>query len=29
MIDLNGRKIEYVRISITDKCNLRCMYCMP
>ncbi len=24
-----GRKIEYMRISVTDKCNLRCRYCMP
>lgn len=24
-----GRKIEYMRISITDRCNLRCRYCMP
>ncbi len=24
-----GRKIEYVRLSVTDKCNLRCFYCMP
>ena len=23
------RKIEYVRIAITDRCNLRCFYCMP
>lgn len=29
MIDLQGRNIEYVRISITDRCNYRCMYCMP
>ena len=29
MIDLQGRSIEYVRVSITDKCNLRCLYCMP
>lgn len=29
MIDLQGRSIEYVRISITDRCNLRCLYCMP
>ena len=29
MIDLQGRKIEYVRVSITDRCNLRCLYCMP
>jgi len=24
-----GRKIDYLRISITDRCNLRCRYCMP
>jgi len=24
-----GRRIEYLRISVTDKCNLRCVYCMP
>lgn len=24
-----GRKIEYLRISITDRCNFRCLYCMP
>lgn len=24
-----GRKIDYMRISITDRCNLRCAYCMP
>lgn len=29
MHDLNGRTIDYVRLSITDKCNLRCVYCMP
>lgn len=29
MIDENGRKIEYLRISVTDRCNLRCIYCMP
>ncbi len=29
MIDGFGRSIEYLRISITDKCNLRCVYCMP
>ena len=29
MIDQFGRKIEYLRISVTDKCNLRCVYCMP
>ncbi len=29
MIDSYGRKIEYLRISVTDRCNLRCRYCMP
>ncbi len=29
MIDACGRSIDYVRISLTDRCNLRCVYCMP
>ncbi len=29
MKDSFGRKINYARISITDRCNLRCRYCMP
>src|SRR6056297_158677 len=29
MTDKFGRKIDYLRISITDLCNLRCIYCMP
>ena len=29
MIDGFGRKIEYLRISVTDRCNFRCHYCMP
>jgi cyclic pyranopterin phosphate synthase len=29
LIDPYGRQIEYVRLSVTDKCNLRCFYCMP
>lgn len=29
MKDQYGRKIDYLRISITDRCNLRCTYCMP
>lgn len=29
MTDGFGRRIEYLRISVTDKCNLRCVYCMP
>ena len=24
-----GRSIEYLRISVTDRCNFRCVYCMP
>lgn len=27
--DSFGRRIEYLRLSITDRCNLRCIYCMP
>ncbi|MBP1744375.1 MAG: moaA [Firmicutes bacterium] len=26
---MNGRKINYIRVSLTDRCNLRCIYCMP
>lgn len=29
MKDSYGRKIDYVRLSLTDRCNLRCAYCMP
>ncbi len=29
MFDTLGRNIDYLRISITDRCNLRCTYCMP
>ncbi len=29
MIDGYGRRIDYLRISVTDRCNLRCTYCMP
>jgi cyclic pyranopterin phosphate synthase len=29
MKDQFGRTIQYLRVSITDKCNLRCVYCMP
>ena len=29
LIDAHNRKISYLRISITDRCNLRCRYCMP
>jgi molybdenum cofactor biosynthesis protein A len=27
--DNHGRPIEYVRLAVTDRCNLRCFYCMP
>ena len=29
MKDSHGRTIDYLRISLTDRCNLRCIYCMP
>jgi cyclic pyranopterin phosphate synthase len=29
LVDPFGRSVEYLRISVTDKCNLRCVYCMP
>ena len=29
MIDLYGRTSDYLRVSITDRCNLRCRYCLP
>ena len=29
MIDKHSRKISYLRVSVTDLCNLRCVYCMP
>ncbi len=28
-VDKEGRRIDYLRISVTDRCNLRCIYCMP
>lgn len=28
-VDRFGRKITYLRISVTDRCNFRCIYCMP
>ncbi|MCI0709212.1 MAG: GTP 3',8-cyclase MoaA [Chloroflexi bacterium] len=28
-VDRFGRNIHYLRVSLTDKCNLRCVYCMP
>jgi cyclic pyranopterin phosphate synthase len=27
--DMFGRRVDYLRLSITDRCNLRCIYCMP
>jgi molybdenum cofactor biosynthesis protein A len=29
LIDNHGREINYVRLAVTDRCNLRCFYCMP
>jgi cyclic pyranopterin phosphate synthase len=29
LLDQFGRTIEYLRISVTDRCNFRCQYCMP
>ena len=29
MEDLYSRKINYLRLSVTDRCNMRCIYCMP
>ena len=29
LIDPFGRKLDYLRVSVTDRCNLRCLYCMP
>jgi cyclic pyranopterin phosphate synthase len=29
MIDPNGRRVDYLRISVTDRCNERCLYCLP
>ena len=29
LIDTYGRRINYLRLSVTDRCNLRCSYCMP
>lgn len=28
-LDSYGRRIDYLRISLTDRCNMRCVYCMP
>jgi len=29
LVDSFGRRVNYLRISVTDRCNLRCVYCMP
>ena len=29
MEDGYGRRVDYLRISVTDRCNLRCLYCQP
>ena len=29
LIDSFGRRITYIRLSVTDRCDLRCSYCMP
>ena len=29
LVDRFGRRIDYVRVSVTDRCDLRCVYCMP
>ena len=29
MLDFYGRRINYLRLSVTDRCNMRCFYCMP
>ena len=29
MLDDLGRNIDYLRLSVTDRCSLRCTYCMP
>ena len=29
LLDPHGRRIDYLRLSLTDRCNLRCRYCMP
>ncbi|MCC9168566.1 GTP 3',8-cyclase MoaA [Pontibacter harenae] len=29
LVDRYGRKINYLRLAVTDRCNLRCFYCMP
>lgn len=29
LVDSFGRQISYLRLAVTDRCNLRCQYCMP
>ncbi|TNF44490.1 MAG: GTP 3',8-cyclase MoaA, partial [Epsilonproteobacteria bacterium] len=29
LIDGHGRTVNYLRISVTERCNFRCQYCMP
>jgi molybdenum cofactor biosynthesis protein A len=29
LIDNHGREVSYLRMAVTDRCNLRCLYCMP
>ena len=29
LFDQHGRPLEYLRLAVTDRCNLRCFYCMP
>jgi cyclic pyranopterin phosphate synthase len=29
LVDAFGRRIDYLRVSVTDRCNFRCVYCMP
>ena len=29
MIDPFGRRISYLRVSVTDRCDFRCVYCWP
>jgi cyclic pyranopterin phosphate synthase len=29
LIDRYQRRLDYLRLSVTDRCNLRCLYCMP
>ena len=29
LVDSYGRVIDYLRISVTDRCSLRCLYCKP